>query len=446
MATIEERYEEKFAKSKEWHERSKSLFAGGVTHQTRFTSPFPVYFEHATGPFKYDVDGNEIIDMLMGQGSLIMGHSPPEIAAVVAEQAARGTHLAGGTTHEVRYGEAIKRLMPSIERVRFTSSGTESTYLALRLARAYTGKNKIIKFKDHFHGWHDYVSMDSGSNSVGGIPQVVQDLTIVAQADLGEVRRILEQDTDVAAVIVECSGAHWGQFPLQNPQFLHDLAELSKQHGVVFIMDEVITGFRLSPGGAQERWNLTPDLTTMAKVMAGGQPGAAVGGREDIMEMMATRGDPDWDYNRRVAQAGTYNAQPVTAAAGTAALDAIATKGVNLRADAMAKRLKEGLTETFIKNEVTGHAHGVASIVHINLGADCNCDGEICTMPYDEIHRTMTDEKTRHLRRAMLVNGVDIMGGRGFMVSSAHDEGVVDRIVAAFDQSLKDLREENAPL
>ena len=209
-------------------------------------------------------------------------------------------------------------------------------------------------------------------------------------------------------------------------------------------MDEVITGFRMSPGGAQERWDLDPDLTTMAKIMAGGQPGAAVGGRTDIMEMMATKDDPDWDYNRRVAQAGTYNAQPVTAAAGIAALNAIATKGINMRADAMAQRLKDGLNEAFIKNEVTGHSHGVASIVHINLGADCNCDRGICTMPYDEIYRTMTAEKTRHMRRAMLVNGVDVMGGRGFMVSSAHDEGVIDRIVSAFDQSLKDLREENA--
>ena len=444
MTTIEERYYQKFAQSMDWHERGKSLFAGGVTHQTRFTSPFPVYFEHALGPFKYDVDGNEIIDTLIGQGSLIMGHSPPEVAAAVAAQAARGTHLAGGTTHEVRYAEAVKRLMPSIERIRFTSSGTESTYLALRLARAYTGKNKILKFQRHFHGWHDYVSPDSGTNTIGGIPKAVLDTTIVAKADIAEVGRILSQDDDVAAVIVECSGAHWGQFPLQNPLFLQELKDVTERHGVVFIMDEVITGFRLSPGGAQERWNIVPDLTTMAKIMAGGQPGAAVGGRADIMEMMADRGDPGWDYNVRVAQSGTYNAQPVTAAAGTATLEAIATQGINARADAMAQRLKDGLNETFIKDEVTGHAHGIASIVQINLGADCNCDRGLCTMPYDEIDRTMTAERTTNLRRAMLVNGVDVMGGRGFMISSAHNEEVIDRIVGAFDQSLKDLREEGA--
>ena len=148
MPDLEERYSQKFAKSIEWYERGQSLFAGGITHQTRFTSPFPAYFEHAEGAFKYDVDDNQIIDYIMGNGSLMMGHSPPEITAAVNAQTGRGTHLGGATTHEVRYAEALKRLVPSLDRVRFTGSGTESTYLALRLARAYTGKTKIVKFHE----------------------------------------------------------------------------------------------------------------------------------------------------------------------------------------------------------------------------------------------------------------------------------------------------------
>ena len=443
MATIEERYAQKFAKSADWYERGKLLFAGGVTHQTRFASPFPAYIEHAEGPYKYDVDGNQLIDFIMGNGSLLMGHSPPEVTAAVNAHSERGTHLGGATTHEVRYAEAVKRLIPSLERVRFTTSGTESTYLALRLARAFTGKNKIVKFHEHFHGWHDYVTPESGQ-ALGGVPQFVLDSVIVAQTDAAEVDRILGSDDDIAAVIVECNGAHYGTFPLQNPQFLQDLREITSKHGVIFIMDEVITGFRLSPGGAQMRWNLEPDLTTLAKIVAGGQPGAAVGGRADIMDLMAFRGDPSWDNGQRVPQGGTFNAQPVTAAAGIATLEAIATKGVNARADAMAQRLKEGLNETFIQNEVTGHSHGIASIVHVNLGADCNCDREMCTMPYRQIYDTMPAAKTSALRRAMLVNGVDMMGGRAFLVSSAFDEDVIDRTIEAFSQSLKDLREENA--
>ena len=441
MPTIEERYAEKFAKSVDWYQRGRSLFAGGITHQTRFTSPFPAYFEHAQGPFKYDVDGNEIIDYVMGNGSLLMGHSPPEVVAAVSAQAQRGTHLGGATPHEVRYAEAVKGLMPSLERIRFTSSGTESTYLAMRLARAHTGKTKIVKFHEHFHGWHDYATPESGQ-SVGGVPQAILDSVIVAPPDAAALERILSEDDDVAAVIVECNGAHYGTFPLQNPQFLQDVRDVTDRHGVVFIMDEVITGFRLSQGGAQVRWSLEPDLTTMAKIVAGGQPGSAVGGRADIMELMAFRDDSEWDNGGRVAQGGTFNAQPLTAAAGLATLQAIADKGVNARADSMAERLKDGLNEVFIRNEVTGHSHGIASIVHVNLGADCGCDRGLCTMPYDEIYKTMPVSKTRRVRQAMLVNGVDMMGGRAFLVSSSHDEEVIDRTLEAFSQSLKDLREE----
>ncbi|MCH9010408.1 MAG: aminotransferase class III-fold pyridoxal phosphate-dependent enzyme, partial [Chloroflexi bacterium] len=266
---------------------------------------------------------------------------------------------------------------------------------------------------------------------------------IVSPVDIAALDRILTEDNDVAAVIVECNGAHYGTFPLQNPQFLHDLRELTTRHGVVFIMDEVITGFRLSPGGAQVRWDLQPDLTTMAKIIAGGQPGSAVGGKAEIMELMAFSDDPEWNNVLRVPQGGTYNAQPTTVAAGLATLEAIANEGVNARADAMAKRLKDGLNESFIKNEVTGHAHGIASIVHVNMGADCNCDRDLCTMPFADVYSTMPVEKTRALRRAMLVNEVDMMGGRAFLVSSAHDEQVIDRTIDAFSQSLKDLREES---
>ena len=443
MPTIEERYAEKFAGSVDWYQRGRSLFAGGITHQTRFTSPFPVHIEHAEGPYKYDVDGNQIIDYVMGNGSLLMGHSPPEVTAAVNAQAQRGTHLGGATTHEIRYAEAVKELMPSLERIRFTTSGTESTYLALRLARAHTGKAKIVKFHEHFHGWHDYATPESGQ-ALGGVPQSALDSVIVAPVDAAAVDRILSEDDDVAAVIVESNGAHYGTFPLQNPQFLQDLREITARHGVVFIMDEVITGFRLSPGGAQVRWDLEPDLTTMAKIVAGGQPGAAMGGRADIMELMAFRDDPEWDSLHRVAQGGTFNAQPVTAAAGVATLEAIANKGVNARADAMGSRLKDGLNGAFIQNEVTGHAHGIASIIHVNLGADCDCDRDLCAMSYDEIYRTMPARKTGDLRRAMLVNGVDMMGGRAFLTSSAHDEEVIDRTIEAFSQSLKDLREEGA--
>ena len=432
MATLKERYAEKFAKSVEWHQRDQ---------QVAVSTPFTVFIDHAEGPFKYDVDGNQIIDYVMGSGSLLMGHSPPEVAEAIAAQAARGTHMGGPSTIRTRYAEAVKGLMPGFERIRFTSTGTDASYLAVRLARAYTGKTKILKFHEHFHGWNDFVAPESGQ-PLGGILRSDLDTVVVAPVDIAAVDRILSEDNDIAGVIIESHGAHFGCFPLQNPQFLQDLREVTERHGVVFIMDEVITGFRLSPGGAQGRWDLQPDLTTMAKIAAGGQPGAIVGGKADIMELMGVRDDPDWNKTDKVPHGSTYDAQPVAAAAAIATLDAIANKGVNARADALAGRLKDGLNESFIRNEVTGHAHGIASVVHINVGADCNCDRDLCTLPYDEIYRTMPAEKTGAIEHALLLNGVDLLWGRAFFVSSAHDEQLIDRTVDAFSQSLKDLREE----
>lgn len=452
MATIEQRYHEKFPKSLEWYQRGLPLFPHHSEGPGKMGSSFPLAFDHALGPRKWDVDDNEIIDYGMGSGSLIMGHSPPEVADAIAAQAVRGTivggsPMSGPTTHEVRYAEAVKRLLPAAERVQFALSGTEVTYLALRLARAYTGRTKIIKFKDHFHGWHDYSALDS-NQSLGGIPKETLDTVIIAPPDIDAVRRILSQENDVAGIIVESHGAHYGSFPLQNPQFLQDLRELTAEHGVVMIMDEVVTGFRLSPGGAQVRWNIEPDLTTMSKVMGGGQPGAAVAGKAQIMDLLAFRGDPGWDSVHRVTHTGTFKALPTTAAAGIATLEAIAAKGINAKADAHAQRLKDGINGAFARHEVPGHARGLASLVHVNIGADCDCDRELCTMSHDEIHRTAASfERTRLFRQAMLVNGVDLMGGMGvptFMVSSAHEDAVVDQTVHAFSQALQDLRAEAA--
>ncbi|MDA1188505.1 MAG: aminotransferase class III-fold pyridoxal phosphate-dependent enzyme [Chloroflexi bacterium] len=441
MGVIDKKYDQMFGKSIAWYERGKTAFAGGVTHQSRFTSPFPVYFEHAEGAFKYDVDGNEIVDYVMGNGSLLLGHSPKSVVDAVKDQIGRGTHLGGATTWEVEYAEQVKRLMPKLERIRFTAAGTESTLLAMRIARGYTGKEKIIKFKEHFHGWQDYAAIDSGQ-AHGGIPRAVRETVIVVPVNLKRVEQVLQTDNRVAAVIVESNGAHFGTFPLQNPTFLHDLQDLCRKYGVLFIMDEVITGFRLSKGGAQERWDLDPDITTMAKIMAGGQPGAAVGGKAEIMEVMAFKGDPEWDREKRVAQGGTYNAQPITAAAGIAQLREIENGNAIELADRAAKRLKDGFNEAFMKNEVVGHAHGLSSLVQVNLGYDCNCDRELCTMPFAEIYQSMPAEKTRALRRAALVNGADGMDWNGlcFVVASAHTDEVVDRTVAGFSQALKDLR------
>ena len=441
MGTILEEYVQNHPGSASRYQDARSLFPGGVTHDTRYVTPFPVFMSHAKGPRKWDVDGNEYVDYVSGHGALLLGHSHPEIVSAVAGQMSKGTHLGGSTEHELRWAQAIKRLMPSLDKVRFVSSGTEATMMAFRLARAYTGKNKIIKFEEHFHGWHDYASAKAGTQ-VTGIPgATAESMVILPVGDISSIEKLLSQDEDVAAVIIEPTGAHMGQLPLPLPRFLQDLREVTKKYGVLFIMDEVVTGFRVSPGGAQVRFGIEPDLSAMAKIVAGGLPGGVVGGKGEVMDMIAHRNDGEWDSRKRIAHPGTFNANPLSAAAGTTCLEMIANQPINQLADAMAARLKKGLNDVFSKMEVAGHAHGLSSLLHLTF-ADCDCDREICTMSHHEIHTAAGKGVGMHLKRAFLNSGVDLMARGSFLVSASHGEEEVDRTVAAFEKSLSALRED----
>ena len=443
LKTVEERYVERFRESAQFYERGKSLFPGGVTHQTAFRKPFPVYFRRASAGLKYDVGGNEIVDFVMGNGSLILGHAHPAVVSAISSAAPFSTHLSGPNVLELEWAEILKSLVPSIETLRFLTSGTEATYGAMRIARNFTGKPKIVKLDEHFHGWHEYAIPASGHPDAY-MPPGVRESVIVSRADVESIEKTLDANDDVAAVIVEANGAHWGTVPLPNPEFLQSVQAMCNARGVVFILDEVVTGFRHSRGGAQVRWGVTPDITTFGKIVSGGEPGAAVGGRRDIMDMLAITGDPAWDNVRRVSQGGTFNANPTTAAAGVACLKTIRDEPINERADSNAGALKSGLNEVFARLGITGHAHGVSSIVHVNFGFDCPCDRGICTMTHEQIYETMPAELPQRLRLAMLVNGVDMMGGRGFLVSAAHRRQDVEFTVEAFEHSLGDLQAEGA--
>ena len=441
MTAILDEYHAKHPGSAQRYAEAVELFPGGVTHDTRYAEPFPLYMTHGSGPRKWDVDGNEYIDYVSGHGALILGHSHPAIAAAVAEQVTRGTHLGASTDEEMRWARAIMALMPSIERVRFHSSGTEATLMAMRLARAYTGKNKVIKLRDHFHGWHDY-AMAGSDRSAPGIPEAsFGSMVVVPPGDLGAVEDALDHDSDIAGLILEPTGAHYGQLPFDIPTYLKGLRDLTAQHGVILIFDEVVTGFRVSTGGVQEKYGVTPDLTTLAKIVAGALPGGAVGGRADIVDMIAHRGDPEWDNRHRVYHPGTFNANPLSAVAGSTCLEIIATQPINHRADAMAARLKQGLNDVFGKMEVAGHAHGIASMVHIVL-ADCGCDREICTMPHNQIKQAVAAPTVSELKLGLQNRGIDIMGRDAFLVSATHNEQDVDLTLAAFESALAALRAE----
>ncbi|HEY7805730.1 MAG TPA: aminotransferase class III-fold pyridoxal phosphate-dependent enzyme, partial [Croceibacterium sp.] len=276
-------YRERTPRSAELAKAAAGLFPSGITHDARHLDPYSVYVERAQGPHKWDVDGNRYIDFSGGHGALLLGHRHPAVTAATEAAMAGGTHFGACHPAEVAWGQAVQRLVPAAERIRFTSSGTEATLMALRLARAHTGRSGLIRFRGHFHGWHDHMTSGysnhfDGSATPGVLAGIAQRTVLLDPGEIAQVRAALAADDDIAAVILEPTGSSFGQVPIR-PEFLHELRKLTEAHGVLLIFDEVVTGFRVSRGGAQVAFDIRPDLSSFAKILAGGLPGGAVAGR-----------------------------------------------------------------------------------------------------------------------------------------------------------------------
>lgn len=442
--TILEEYADRHRNSARLYEESLRTFPSGVTHDIRFLTPFPIFIDRAAGSLKWDVDGNEYVDYVMGHGALFMGHAHPEITAAVVEQARKGTHYGANHELELRWGRLIQELVPSAETVRFTSSGTEATLMALRLARAYTGRDRVLKFDDHFHGWHDAVAgsrqPEEESPHSAGVPGAVSANTLsVPQGDIAAVEARLAQG-DVAAVIIEPTGRHWGDLPLR-PEFLAALREVTEQHNTVLIFDEVVTGFRISPGGAQQRYGVTPDLTTLAKIVAGGLPGGAVAGKADIVSMIEFRTDAGWNSRRRVFHPGTFNANPLSSAAGSAMLSLLKGGEHHRHADALVERLVPALNEVLKRTGVPGCVFGLASTFHISLGTEAPAPSGV-EWEADASPPATPAAVVVALKRGMLNRGVDLMGGSGGFTSGAHTEKDIELTVAAFEGAVQQMQAE----
>ena len=435
--TIEQRYLERHRRSAEAYERAGGAFPGGVTHDARYLEPFPVVLTGAQGTRKVDLDDNEYIDYVMGHGALLLGHSHPAIVAAVSEQMRRGTHLGGNTELELRWAEAVQRLMPSVERVRFHSSGTEATLMALRLARAFTGRPKVLRFQEHFHGWHDYAAATPGEGTFAGpgIPAAVGASVVVLPAGDAELlERTLAGDPEIAAVILEPTGAVGGRLPVA-AEFVRQVRESTARHGVLLIFDEVVTGFRITPGGAQRRLGIRPDLTTMAKIVAGGLPGGAVGGRAEILDQIAMSGGA-----RRVAHPGTFNANPLSAVAGSTCLGLVASEPLTERAGRAADRLCSGMNRLFADSGTQGFAYHDSSLLHVAPNVEGDGSPEAVAAALPALSSSRGGAVAQSFRLALLNEGVDAMRGVSYIVSALHGDADIDATLAAFGRALERLR------
>ncbi|HEV2303233.1 MAG TPA: aminotransferase class III-fold pyridoxal phosphate-dependent enzyme [Stellaceae bacterium] len=429
--------------------KAAELFPSGITHDSRYIEPYGLYIREAKGPRKWDVDGNCYVDYFGGHGALLLGHCNPAVTKAAQEQLARGTHFGASHEIEIRWAEWVLRLVPSAERVRFTSSGTEATLMAVRLARAFTGKPKLLRFKHHFHGWHDHMTTGfashfDGSATTGVLDGVAGNVVLAEQNDEAGLARILETHDDIAAAILEPTGAHGARLPI-DPKFLHALRELTRQKGVLLIFDEVVTGFRVSPGGAQGEYGIRPDLTTLAKILAGGLPGGAVAGRKDILDLLDFRVTEE-AKREKIAHPGTFNANPLSAAAGVAALEIVGATDACARANAYGDKVRRGINEVFEEERVPWAAYGTFSMFHIFTNPERRTIVPTRFDPFEHSDEALSGDRkasvVHKLRLAMMTAGVDLSGSPGGLASATHGEAELEDTVRALRQSVRLLREE----
>jgi len=449
QSTIVDTYLSRTPTSAKLAQRADGLFPGGVTHDARNFDPYGLYVERAQGSRKWDVDGNEYVDYGGGHGALLLGHGRPEILTAVHEQLDRGTHYGSNHELEIRWAQLVQELIPCAQRVRFTSSGTESTLLAMRLARAFTGKPRMLRFIGHFHGWHDHAAFGVGSHfdgspTPGVLPGIAENVALAPAWDIDATRRIVEAYDDIGLAIIEPTGSSWGQVPVQ-PEFLRELRKLTAERGILLIFDEVITGFRVSPGGAQAEFGIQPDLTTLAKILAGGFPGGALVGRADVLDAICFR-EAGRSGKEKVAHHGTYNANPVSAAAGCAMLTLVKETDACQRANDYAARLRAALNDVLAEEGVPWSVYGTYSGFHIFT----NPEGRDVTparieageFDYHVLKAPPKPGLIYKLRMGMMIHGVDLFVWPGGVTSAAHCDDDLERTAAAFRQTLRMLRAE----
>ena len=404
-----------------------NILPGGALGGNALPEDCRFVFEHGRGARFWDVSGNTYVDYCLGSGPLVLGHAHSAVAEAVKLQAERGTHFfAYLNRNAVELAQLVHEMVPCAERLRFTNSGSEATFHAVRLARAYTGRDKVLKFEGGYHGHHDYAQLSTTPKQAANYPQpeAVRDLMLVAPFnDLDAARDIVRSHADhLAAILVE---------PIQRiispaPGFLEGLREIASEFGVVLIFDEVVTGFRLAEGGAQERYGVIPDLCTLGKIVGGGSPLGAVAGRAEILDLCDPRqkGEPGYVY-----QNGTLQGNPLSAAIALATLKELRRPGVYERLYERCATVRTGLQQIL-------NRHGIPAI--------CFGDGPMWHMLFtDRVPRNHRDVMAADKKALMAFDyemirqGLFVLPGNRRFVSLAHDDQVLEDSFAAFDAACR---------
>jgi glutamate-1-semialdehyde 2,1-aminomutase len=425
-------YASKTRKSKALYERARKVLPEGVSYGIRYFEPYPFYTKRAKGSKLYDVDGNEYIDFWLGHTALILGHGAPAVVEAVKRQLENGTHY--GTSHEleIEVAEQVVKMVPSAEMVRFTNSGTEANMYATRLARAYTGKDKIAKFEGGWHGGYDALHVgvkypfdipESAGLTVGA----TQDTILLPFNNLDGVRNRLKNE-DVASILIEPVLGAGGGVPAEK-EFLKGLRELCEERDILLVFDEVITGFRLAPGGAQQYYGVTPDITVLGKILGGGFPIGALCGSKKIMERINSliHERPHYSFH-----GGTFTGNPMTMTAGSATLKILEDGRLIDKLNRLGDKTRKQLAEIFEERSIEVQVVGVGSIFNVHFTKD-------------EVKDALTASRADRKRLLeynlnLIANGVFILPTHNGALCTAHSNADIEKLIVETERYTKQLK------
>ena len=425
--TIIDEFVKSLPQSKQLHEKALNHFAAnGVTHVGRMWHPFGPYMTHAQGCKIWDVDGREYIEYRNGHGALILGHGHPAIMKAIQGQITEGILYSASHELEIEWAELIKSMVPTAEGIEFFACGQEANMMGIRIARAFTGRIRILRFEENFHGWADELIAPGAAGAVN------TEVKVISMHDL----KVLEEELateQYAVVLTEGGGARMGGQVPWEPDFIRAVGPMAKKYGSIWLLDEVVTGFRDGPAGWGGLMGLKPDLTSFGKSVAGGMPAGILTGRADIMGMLTPKVDEPW-----IPHSGTWNAMPIVCAAGIAACKLLKDGSVQKQINEMGAYMRQTGNKALQECGYNWRLYG-RSIIHIYFGpVDFEADGD-GNPPTKDIKKMLTGSEEKHkLGVYLLHHGIHTHQGRLFILSIAHTKEDIDKTVEALVRAIGD--------